>query len=135
MRTHQVPSSAAKRLVYFQQIMDEAMVELKTLDFADPYSVVLWIESIRRATDFVGVACPVEEIVSVFARNGYKPSDVREIGDWLMDERISARHIILNSLVFLSNFGIIHQVVDHMIEQFRATFPATTDPSRASARN
>jgi hypothetical protein len=108
-----------------QTVMDRAMVELQTLDFNDLRKVIAWIESIRKATDRVGVQVPWEEILMVFRENGHEPTRGWPEESDRDDESARARHIIRQSLVFMAEDHALRRIMDHVISRFWMRFPAS----------
>jgi hypothetical protein len=105
-----------------QQIMDDGVLALETLDFTNLSDVIGWIEKIRGSTAHVGVKVPVQQIVVAFNAKGYFGARAVSSTDLENNEELYARHLVGNVLNYLTRDGSVHQVVDSFAEQWRKKF-------------
>jgi len=105
-----------------QAQMDEAMIELLTLNFSDFNAVITWLEKICDPSNYIGMKVPYKKIVDTFRRHGYKPN-VNIDGDFDGDDEESfARYIIGQALNCLQKVYAIHGVIHKFADDWRKQF-------------
>ena len=109
-----------------QKIIDDAMVDLATLDFTNNSDVIYWFERIRDATDHIGVVTPADEIINVFEAHAFKANENTGKDFIANDEDNVARYLVGQALECLSatSWGprAIHQIFDKFADDWREKF-------------
>lgn len=105
-----------------QQQMDEAMLELDSLDFSNFNVVINWLDKVRGPSDYVGTIEQRDKIAKVLRSNGYEPGvNCEEAFDGENEENF-ARWLIGQALECLISYRGIHQIFQKFAEDWRKKF-------------
>lgn len=110
------------RLTHSQNVMDEALVELETLDFTDYLAVINWLRKIREPSNHSGVIFQAADVARNFYHHGYMPNENSGRDYNGEDMENSARFLVGQAIVSLLHGGGIHQVFDHQSDLWLAKF-------------
>lgn len=115
-------AEAEERKRSAQKTINEAMVELRALDFGSFAAVINWLDKICDPSDHIGVYVPRYEILSAFSENGFEPNvycGEDHDGD---NEEVVARWLIGQALGTLRDIGAIHPMISKFADDWRKKF-------------
>ena len=96
--------------------------QLRTLDFSDYKKVLLWTKDFQPYSDRRGVLIPKDEILWLFAANGYKINANTKENFNKKDPENYARYIIGQALDGIEKIGAIHPMVVTFTERWEKEF-------------
>jgi len=110
------------RRINEQNIVNQKIEELATLDFWNNEAVLNWLAWFQDASDHIGVSYDKRQVLQVFQENWFSANEnTWKYFDW-EDADNFARYVIWQALDWIYSLWAIHQILHKFINEWKEKF-------------